>query len=283
MNTAGSNHAARPGTIEALVGRDRWIAGTGLVLIFALAWWYVLAGAGTGMNTLAMTSAQFPPPVGLSPSHQPWPASYWLVMLLMWWVMMIAMMVPSAAPTILLHARVLRQIQQTAAQQTPAQPGSLGTTAVFVAGYLFCWLVFSLAATVLHWALERAGLVHGMMMWSTSTVLSASFLIAAGIYQLTPLKQACLSHCRSPLHFLTHNFQATRAGAFRMGIKHGAFCVGCCWILMALLFVGGVMNLLWIAGLGGYVLIERLFRFGQWLSRAVGLCLMALGGYVLLV
>ena len=202
-------------------------------------------------------------------------------MLAMWWVMMIAMMVPSAAPMILLYARVSRH-NQKAAVQDPADGPVLVPTAVFLAGYLLSWLLFSLVATALQWALEQAGLVHGMMMWSNSHTLSGVFLLAAGAYQLSPLKNTCLTHCRSPVSYLSAHWRKGRLGALRMGLAHGLYCVGCCWFLMLLLFVGGIMNLVWIAGLAIVVLLEKLMPQGGAIARIFGALMLASGAYLLL-
>ena len=264
-------------TAEALLRRERLVVWFFLGLLCLLSWWYLLEGAGTGMSTLAMTTWQFPPPVygGSAGSH--WPLAYWWLMLLMWWVMMIAMMVPSAAPMILLYARVFRHNHQ-GEQSSPAYV----PTSAFLLGYLVAWLLFSLAATTLQWALERAGLVHGMMMWSNSRILSAAFLLAAGIYQVSPLKNVCLDHCRSPVSFLSAHWRKGRWGALRMGVDHGLYCVGCCWFLMLLLFVGGVMNLVWIAGLAIFVLLEKQLPRGLWIARTSGGLMLLSGAYLLL-
>ncbi len=263
---------------EVLLRRDRWIVGVGTALICLLSWWYIVAGAGTGMSTIAMTTWQFPLPVPVGSATALWDVTYWIVMILMWWVMMIAMMVPSAAPTILLYARIYRH-----AQKKGQMDGSIIPTGTFMAGYLLAWLVFSLVATFLQWSFEQVGLLHAMMMWSTNSVLSGLFLLAAGIYQLSPLKRVCLHHCRSPADFLSRNWRKGRSGAMRMGLEHGLYCVGCCWFLMALLFVGGIMNLVWIAGLAVFVLVEKLIPYGYSIGRASGLLMIAAGGYVLLV
>ena len=234
---------------ETLLRRDRLIVITCLVLICLLSWYYLLVGAGTGMSTVAMTTWEFPPPVHAG-GNGGWPLSYWLIMAAMWWVMMIAMMVPSAAPMILLYARVQRHNGAGAAAVVP--------TAIFFLAYLVAWLMFSLLATALQWLLEQLGLVHGMMMWSSSHTLSGLFLLAAGGYQLSPLKRVCLVHCRTPASFLAGRWPQGRLGAWHMGWLHGIYCVGCCWFLMLLLFVGGIMNLVWIAGLAVLVLLEKL-------------------------
>jgi predicted metal-binding membrane protein len=262
---------------EALLRHDRLIIGTGLTVICLLSWLYIVTGAGTGMSTLAMTTWQFPLPARLSHEAAPWGLSYWIIMAFMWWVMMIAMMVPSATPMILLYTRVHRHAQE----RGQIDHGTIPTTA-FLSGYLLAWLMFSLAATALQWSLEQSGLVHNIMMWSTNSVLSGSFLIGAGIYQLSPLKNICLKHCRSAADYLSRHWRKERLGAVHMGLEHGLYCVGCCWFLMALLFVGGIMNLVWIAGLAIVVLAEKLAPFGYWIARASGLLMMTAGGYLLM-
>lgn len=261
---------------ERIVRREQLLVGLGLAGLTLLAWLYVLLGAGTGMSTLAMSTWQFPPPKPAMSMAGDWNAAYWLTMLVMWWVMMIAMMIPSATPMILLYARVYRH-GQTRGQISGS---TVVPTATFAAGYLACWLAFSVLATVLQFALERAGLVHGMLMWSTDRWLTAGLLIAAGLFQLSPLKATCLAHCRRPAEFLSRHWRAGRLGAFRLGIVHGAYCLGCCWALMLLLFAAGIMNLVWIAGLAVLVLIEKLAPFGARLSPAIAAALIAAGLYV---
>jgi predicted metal-binding membrane protein len=262
---------------EVLLRHDRLIIGTGLAVICLLSWLYIIAGAGTGMSTINMTTWQLPLPAPSTSAVMPWSLFYWIIMACMWWVMMIAMMVPSAAPMVMLYTRVHRYAQKTGQMDPTVIP-----TAAFASGYLLTWLVFSLAATSLQWLLEQAGLMHTMMMWITNNMLSGSFLMIAGIYQLSPLKNICLKHCRSPADYLYRHWRRGRLGAARMGLEHGLYCVGCCWSLMALLFVGGVMNLVWIAGLAIFVLIEKLAQNGHWFGRASGLLMIIAGGYLLL-
>lgn len=262
---------------ETILRRDRLIVSLGLAAVCLLGWGWLLMGGGMGMSVWAITTAQFPPPAGMPDAAMPWGAGMGFVMLAMWWVMMIAMMTPSAAPMILLYARVVRHAQGRGQMEAAAIP-----TAAFAAGYLLAWLGFSLGATALHWALDAVGLVHGITMWSKSAGLSAAFLIAAGLYQLSPFKGVCLQHCRSPADYLSRHWRKGRTGALRMGVAHGAYCVGCCWFLMALLFVGGVMNLLWIAGLTILVLAEKLLPFGHWIARLSGAAFIGLGGALLL-
>jgi predicted metal-binding membrane protein len=201
-----------------------------------------------------------------------WTPGYAVLMFFMWWIMMMAMMLPSAAPMILLFATINRKQRATGSPYVP--------TGIFAAGYVLVWAAFSLVAVGAQWGLERSGLLSSMLA-STSVVLGAGLLIAAGIYQLTPLKHACLRHCRSPLFFITHHWRPGGPGALRMGVEHGAFCTGCCWFLMALLFYGGIMNLYWIAGLALYVLVEKIVPAGHHVGRLAGALLIAWGGALL--
>jgi predicted metal-binding membrane protein len=259
--------------IERILRRERAIIGVALAALTLLAWFYIWQGAGMGMSALAMTSASlFPHLQSDVPGEM---ASALPVVVAMWWVMMIAMMTPSAAPLVLLYGRVLRH---------QAAQGRAGVPASFLAaGYLAVWLVFSLAAALAQNALQPAGLLSSMMLWSKSAWLSAGVLFAAGVYQLSPLKRACLVHCRAPVQFLTQHWRPGRGGAFVMGLQHGAYCVGCCWMLMALLFVGGVMNLAWIAALTIFVFIEKLAPQGAAFVDATGVLLIAWAIATLLV
>jgi predicted metal-binding membrane protein len=265
----------RVSVTERVLRRDRVVVAGGLAAIVLLAWLFVLDGAGTGMSVRAMSTWRFPPPL-LPAANEMWPAAYWLVMLAMWWVMMIAMMVPSAAPAILLYARVARHAE---AQGQPAQ--AVVPVAWFAAGYLLAWLAFSLAAVLVQWGLERLGLMHRMMMWSVDAWLSGAILVAAGLYQLSPFKERCLRHCRSPAQFLAHHWRSGRAGALHLGAAHGLYCVGCCVMLMALLLVGGIMNLFWIAAIAIVVLVEKLAPAGRYVARITGAALVACGLYVI--
>jgi predicted metal-binding membrane protein len=183
------------------------------------------------------------------------------------------MMLPSASPMILLFARFNRSQREKGAPYVP--------TAIFALGYLLVWAAFSLVAVTAQWSLEGSGLLSSMMA-STSVILGAALLIAAGVYQLTPLKYACLKHCRSPLFFISHHWRPGDWGALRMGLEHGAFCTGCCWFLMALLFYGGIMNLFWIIGLALIVLVEKVAPAGHWVGWIMGAGLIAWGGGLLL-
>jgi predicted metal-binding membrane protein len=261
---------------EKLVRKDKAIIIGSLFVVMLISWAYLLTGAGTGMSALAMTTGHFPPATAMPNMVSGWQPAYWALMLMMWWVMMIAMMIPSAAPMVLLYARVLRHAQKKANASA-----STIDTAYFVLGYLGAWLLFSILAVSLQWLLEQNGVLHTMMMWSTDKVFSAALLFAAGLYQLSPLKQSCLRHCRSPADFLSRHWRDGRTGAMRMGLDHGWYCVGCCWLLMALLFAGGVMNLVWIAGLAIIVLLEKLLPRGELFARAAGLLLVGSGIWII--
>lgn len=248
--------------IERMLKRDRAIVVTGLSTVVVASWLYILAGASMDMGG------------GMEMGVEPvaWSAGYTLLMFVMWWVMMVAMMLPSAAPMILLFATVSRK---TAKHTDPNVP-----TFVLAAGYLATWGVFSVAALAMQWLLTSARMLSPMME-STSLALGGLLLVAAGIYQLTPLKDACLRHCRSPIFIVMNRWRPGTLGAFRMGCEHGVSCLGCCWVLMGLLFYGGVMNLAWIGGLAAYVLIEKLAPMGGTIGRYVGGMLMVWGVAIL--
>ena len=258
--------------IERVIARQRAIVAGALAMVTALAWVYLLAGAGTGMSPQAMTTWHFPPVETTVFGPADWTWNYSVMMIVMWFVMMVAMMVPSAAPMIMMYARV--HIQGQKQGQVKANPVP---TASFALGYLICWLAFSVAATALQFGLEHARLIDGMWMWSLNRYFTAGLLIAAGLYQLSPLKNVCLAACRSPAAFLAGKFKADAMGAFVLGLRHGAYCLGCCWPLMLLLFAGGVMNLVWIAGLTALVLIEKLTPFGARLTVPIAVLLIAGG------
>ncbi|NIP75569.1 MAG: DUF2182 domain-containing protein [Xanthomonadales bacterium] len=243
--------------IEALARRERWLIAAGLAAIAVLSWvylFYLVYRMDIGATEMAGMGVAMP-------VLKPWTLTDAALMFVMWSVMMAAMMTPSAAPMILLHAAILRK-------RGPDEPLA-GPTSAFTAGYLAVWAGFSAIATALQWGLEQVALLSPMMV-STSPILGGLLLIAAGFYQMTELKEVCLQHCRSPMHFIAEHWRKGTGGAFRMGLDHGIYCVGCCWVLMALLFVGGVMNLLWIAALAAFVLIEKLVRGGAVFGQVAG-------------
>lgn len=252
-----------PLMLERLLQRDRLIVAIGTATVAALAWAHLAVGAG--MDTEMMAAMPDMAPI-------PWTPLYAALLFVMWWVMMIAMMAPSAAPTVLLYATVKRK-QETASRAAI-------DAWIFLAGYLVTWAGFSVVAVLAQSVLERLGLLS-MAMASTSAIFGGSILLAAGLYQFTPIKHACLRYCDSPLLFLSRHWRPGTRGAFRMGLRHGSYCVGCCWFLMALLFVGGAMNLAWVIGIALYVAAEKLLPLGRRLSYAAGAVLILSGTIVL--
>jgi predicted metal-binding membrane protein len=251
--------------LERILRRDRRIVIGGLVFVSLASWLYILTGAGTDVGEMASRPTGATVTITWTPTHVG-------LMLAMWWIMMVAMMLPSAAPMVLLFAAVNRKSRQ---QGRPYVP-----TGFFAAGYLVAWGGFSLVAVLLQWGLERLSLLSPTLQVS-SLYLGAALLIGAGAYQLTPLKHACLHHCRSPIEFIARYWRQGSGGAFRMGLQHGVFCLGCCWVLMVLLFYAGVMNLWWIAGLALYILLEKLTPVGHRLGRYTGGMLILWGAWVL--
>ena len=249
-------------TAERLLRRDRAVLVALFVVLFLLSCLYTVFGVGMNMTALEMTamSGMRDMPGAAVPGQ--WSIGYAVLVFLMWWVMMVAMMLPSVSPTVLLYSAMMRHSSNE--QQLPEVAGA------FLSGYLGTWAVFSLFATVTQWWLESIGTVSPTMMTLIDTIPVALVLIAAGVFQFTPLKDACLSHCRSPAEFLTRRRRDGSTGAFIMGLEHGTYCLGCCWFLMALLFVGGIMNLYWIVGLAAFVAIEKLTPFAAALSKLAG-------------
>ena len=252
--------------VARLPNRDQWLIGTALVGVTTIAWLYLMSLAQdmhagtTGMSGLVM-------------GVHPWTPAEFALTFSMWAVMMVGMMVPSAFPMILVYAAIARKAER---ESNPVAP-----VALFVLGYVVVWTTFSLGAATLQWGFDQTALLSPMMV-STSPLLGASLLVLAGIYQLTPVKEACLEKCRSPAHFISERWQGGYSGAWRLGISHGWYCLGCCWALMGLLFFGGVMNLLWVALIAGFVLMEKLLPFGQYarLCSAVPMIGAGLGYYL---
>lgn len=232
---------------ERILLRSRWVTTAGLTILSLLAWAYLMAGAGMGAMAGMAAAPSFPLATG------------------MWFAMMIAMMVPSAAPAILLYGQVHRH-------SNPGAP----PTAAFLAGYLASWLGFALIAAALQIAATSP-----VSMAFDSRMVSGGVLIAVGLYQLSPVKDACLSRCRSPAIFLARHYRPGAWGAARLGLLHGLYCVGCCWLLMGLLFVVGVMNLAWIAALTLLVAAEKLLPGGRWIARLGGALFLVWGASIL--
>lgn len=235
-----------------------------LVSVTALAWLWLIDMADMGDMSALMAVAM---------DVRPWDATGFALMFLMWVVMMAGMMLPGVAPMILLFAAIHRKTVSEAAPYAPS--------AVFALGYLLVWTAFSLLATILQSGLQQALLLSPMLV-STSNVFGGVLLVAAGLYQWAPLKRACLNKCRSPLDFILFRWRGGIGGALRMGVEHGAYCLGCCWLLMSLLFVGGVMNLLWVAAIALLVLIEKLAPGGQRIAGITGGAMTAAGIYLIM-
>jgi predicted metal-binding membrane protein len=254
-------------SIEYLLKRDRIVIIFCLILISLLAWLYIIY-LYRQMFYMNMDALFFAMP--MTPA---WTATDFILLFLMWFVMMIAMMTPSVAPLILIFAMVNRKRKE---QQNPFVP-----TGYLLAGYFFIWAAFSLLATSLQWLLQHISLLTPEMR-ITSKILGGSILIVAGIFQFTPLKQACLNYCRTPVDFIHRNWKEGKTGGMRMGIENGIYCVGCCWVLMVLLFVSGIMNLLWVALISLFVLIEKISTQIRWVSPVVGVALIIYGLIILL-
>jgi predicted metal-binding membrane protein len=245
-----------------LPGRDGWMTGAVLALAVALSWWWIVAmaidmyGPMTGWSAWMMTSS--------------WDYQHEALLFAMWALMMMGMMLPSTTPTFFLYASVHRD-----------SPGKINMPALaFAAGYLVVWTTFSLAATALQLELTRR-LLLSPMMEVRSNLLAGGILLLAGIYQFTPIKRACLDCCRSPALFNPRGLESTVGDGFRTGLIQGMKCLGCCWAMMLLLFVGGVMNLWWIGGLALLVLLEKLAPFGMQAGRVCGLLMIVAGLAVL--
>ncbi len=253
---------------NAVLRYDRRLVWTGIMVVLVLSWGYLLKMVWD-MSSMDMGD------MAMGMAGPTWDAAYVIWLFWMWSIMMIAMMLPSATPMITTFATINRK---QAAQERGQKP--LVSTLYFGLGYLLMWMVFSVAATLAQWALHEVALLSPMMV-SASPLFGGLLLMAAGVFQWTPLKNICLRHCRSPIGFIMTEYRPGNRGALVMGLKHGTFCVFCCWFLMALLFFGGVMNLLWIAGLAGYVLLEKIIPHSLWFGRVVGVLLTLWGVWVM--
>ena len=256
-------------TIESVIKRDRAIILAGLAALTLLAWFYMVQEAramgSTGVCRCAGMKMS-------GPDMQSWSAAQLLPLFLMWAEMMVAMMIPSAAPMVLMFATVNRKRRE---QEQPFVP-----TGIFLLGYLVVWTGFSALAAFAQWMLHATALLSPKMV-STSPVLGGILLIAAGVFQLTPLKRACLTQCRSPLSFLMTDWREGDRGAFMMGLNHGVFCTGCCWVLMALLFVAGVMNIWWVGVISMFVLVEKAVPHGYQFGKLTGVVLVLWGVWMI--
>ena len=282
------NNTVTSSTLEGLLRRDKIVTGVAIAFLVILASLYTAFGVGMKMSAIEMTpgltQSKMPMPdfraKTLTPSQSrtavpvmgamkkmimepaSWSMTYGVLVFLMWWIMMVAMMLPSASPMILLYTALIRK--------THKEKNIFSEVSFFILGYLLAWFVFSIFATLLQSQLELRGWMSPMMMEATNNNLIAIILISAGVYQLTPLKTACLEKCRQPANFLANYKNTWVSSPFRIGLVHGCYCLGCCWFLMGLLFIGGIMNLYWIVGLIIFVAIEKLHEKGELLGRVLG-------------
>jgi predicted metal-binding membrane protein len=243
--------SSAPDLTSRILRHERALVASTIAALVAVCWWYVATEAETARLMRAA-------PVGVPPMGVP-PVG---ALTIMWLLMMVAMMLPSTAPAVLLYSRV-RNIK--------GRDSTIVRSWVFLLGYLAVWLLFSIAAAF------AQKLLTGPSMALDNRFVGGAVLIVAGLYQLSPVKSACIRQCRSPGQFLSRYWQPGWAGAVQLGLRHGTYCLGCCWMLMALLFVGGIMNILWIAGLTMLVAAEKLLRSGQLISRVSGAALVLWG------
>ena len=262
------------GAVERLVCKDRTVVMLAVAAIVVLAGIYTVTGVGMNMSALEMTKMAKPIGTTMHIGNNPdWSPAYATLVILMWWAMMIAMMTPSAAPTLLLFTALKRQGTD--------KPNAAFYSSLLLAGYLLVWAAFSIMAAFLQWGMEAIGLISTTMMTINSKLFAGMIFLCAGFYQFSDMKNACLKQCRSPAYFLSENRRPGPFGAFIIGAHHGVYCLGCCWALMALLFVGGVMNLYWIVGLALYVLAEKTLPYGKVISNISGIMLIITGCYVI--
>jgi predicted metal-binding membrane protein len=257
-------------SVEALIQRDRLWVALGLVTAIGLAWMYLLREAAA-MNAMA-AEARLHAAMGMAAmTMRTWGAADWFALFVMWGVMMMGMMLPSAAPVILLVLSAYRLRHEAYAR---------AAAFAFVCGYLLVWTAFSAIAALGQFALHRAAVLSAEMRLYSATV-SGVILLIAGVYQWLPLKDRCLAHCQTPLAFLTRHWRPGTVGGFSMGVRHGAYCVGCCWLAMTVLFVVGVMNIVWIAVLAAFVLLEKLAPGGRTAGRLAGMAAAGWGLYLI--
>ena len=264
-----------PSALERVLKRDRAIVVAAILAIAAISWAYTVYLAQTGMDSggMQMGSGSGMGAGMAMADTRPWNAADFGLMYLMWAVMMVAMMAPSAAPMLLMFAALNRRRKE---RETPYVP-----TGVFLAGYVIVWAAFSLAATGGNWGLHQASLLSSMMGESTSGYLGGALLVLAGAFQWSSLKYNCLKQCRTPMGFLMTSWREGHRGALRMGLEHGTYCLGCCWALMLLLFVLGIMNLVWIAALAAFVLAEKVAPKGEWVGRVTGVLMLGWGTWTM--
>jgi predicted metal-binding membrane protein len=254
------------GSLAFILKKDRFVVLMALSILCVLSWLYIIY-LYNQMYPMNMDAFLFAMPMTSS-----WSWTDFVLLFLMWFVMMIAMMMPSVAPLVLIFTSINRKRQQ--------QKNPFVSSGYLISGYFLVWAAFSLFATILQWLLQRASLLNPEMI-TTSRILGGIIFILAGLFQFTPLKNTCLNTCRSPMGFIHQYWKDGKSGAWRMGIQNGIFCLGCCWILMLLLFVSGIMNIVWIAIISLFVLIEKVSS-AKVISFIAGIGLIAYGILVLL-
>lgn len=254
--------------LEAALKKDRLVVAAGIIGVVVLAWAYMMYLAWDMRSVMGAMDAGSMGAGMVTAQTRSWGIVDFSLTFVMWAVMMVAMMVPTAAPIILVFATVNRRRRE---QQKP-----FVHTSVFLAGYVVIWSSFAAAASLAQWGLHAGSLLSPMMV-STSPFLGGGLLVIAGVFQWSRLKYVCLTQCRTPLGFIMAEWRDGTGGALKMGLRHGVYCLGCCWVLMALLFVLGVMNLLWIAALAGFVLVEKVAPAGHWIGKFTGVLLVAWG------
>ncbi len=257
MDVRGESTAA----VESVLSNDRAFVVAGLVGVLLVAWAYLISGAQSFHRA----------EVGL-PSTEPWAPWDFALVFLMWSIMMVAMMVPSASPMVVTYAAIHRK-------QHPDQR-AFGAAGAFLLGYVILWTSFSVLATLAQWGLQRAALISAEGA-STNALFAGALLLVAGVFQWTPWKHACLTHCRSPFLFIMTSWRDSTRGALTMGLEHGVFCLGCCWALMALMFFAGVMNIFWLVALSLFVLVEKVVPAGDLVGRLAGAGMMGWGLFLI--
>ena len=257
MDVPGESTAA----VESVQRHDHAFVVAGLVGVSLVAWAYLISGVESFHGA----------EVGL-PSTELWTPRDFALVFLMWSIMMVAMMVPSASPMVVTYAAIRRK-------QHPDER-AFGACVAFLLGYVILWTSFSALATLAQWGLQHAALISAAGA-STNAIFAGALLLVAGVFQWTPWKQACLTHCRSPFLFIMTSWRDGTRGAFTMGLEHGVFCLGCCWALMALMFFAGVMNIFWLVALSLFVLVEKVVPAGDLLGRLAGAGMIGWGVYVM--
>lgn len=253
-------------TLDAILKKDRLLLIGALIVLCGLSWYYIIY-LYRQMYPMNMDAFLFAMPMSAK-----WTLVDFALLFLMWFVMMIAMMIPSVAPLILIFSMVNRKKKQ--------EHNPFVSSHYLLAGYLIIWAIFSLLATVLQWLFQNLNWLNPDMVVTDKTV-GGIILIVAGIFQFTPLKRQCLKHCQTPVSFIHTHWKEGRSGALKMGIKNGMYCLGCCWVLMLVLFVSGIMNLLWIVMISLFVLIEKLLPRFPWVSWLAGAALIVYGVWVM--